>query len=205
MSDRPAVRPTSRNRGPAVFQRLTILRCLMNVLWLDLVLKIDVQCPIEAVKLFGLPGKLMAFKEKPVLHHPSGELLLRPEDYITWDAEGRALLERDANRHRPSFGSFWTKHQSKVRTSDRPAVLVKSKSFADLLEKSITRRMPSRWQTGTIEDFEPFKLPSFAGSPISSLPSDESVSHDVSEKGLGSPVQQETCNPKSTSEGAQKT
>lgn len=173
---------------------------------LELVLKIDVQCPVEAVKLFGRPGELMAFKEKPVQHHPSGELFLRPEDYITWDAEGRALLERDANRHRPSFGSFWTRHQSKVHTSYRPAVLVKSQTYADPLEKSITRRMPSRWQTGTIGDFEPFKLPSFAGSPISSLPSDESVSHEPSEKeGSGSPVQREARSPEGASEHAKRT
>ncbi|KAL8441016.1 hypothetical protein Emag_007529 [Eimeria magna] len=132
---------------------------------IDLVLKVDVECPIEAIKRFGRADQLLAFKEKSLVQHfPSGELLLRTEDYMVWDEEGRAYLQRDAHRQRSSFGSFWTKHQSKVHASDRPAVLLKPPSFIDPLDSDINRRMPSLWEPQTSFDFQPFKLPAFAAS-----------------------------------------
>ncbi|OEH74662.1 hypothetical protein cyc_07154 [Cyclospora cayetanensis] len=150
----------------------------------DLVLNVDVQCPIEAIKLFCYPEKLLAFKERAAfLHHPSGELLLRTEDHITWDQEGRALLERDALRHRHSFGSFWTRHQSRVHASDRPAVLVKTPSFVDPLDRDMNRRLPTLWEPQGTTEFVSFKLPDFALSSPSCSPSEsESPALSVSEQ-----------------------
>ncbi|KAL8436127.1 hypothetical protein ACSSS7_001984 [Eimeria intestinalis] len=132
---------------------------------IDRVLKVDVQCPIEAIKLFGRADQLLSFKERSnVQHHPSGELLLRTEDHMMWDEEGRAYLQRDAQRPRSSSGSFWTKHQSKVHASDRPAVLIKTPAFIDPLDSDINRRLPSLWEPRYPFNFQPFKLPAFAAS-----------------------------------------
>ncbi|KAL8446938.1 hypothetical protein Emed_004695 [Eimeria media] len=132
---------------------------------IDFVLKVDVECPIEAIKRFGRADQLLSFKEKSLVQHfPSGELLLKTEDYMVWDEEGRACLQRDAQRQRSSFGSFWTKHQSKVHASDRPAVLLKPPSFVDPLDNDINRRMPSLWEPQNSFEYQPFKLPAFAAS-----------------------------------------
>ncbi|CDJ45468.1 hypothetical protein, conserved [Eimeria tenella] len=150
----------------------------------DLTLKVDVQCPVEAIKLFCPPERLLTFRKKsPFQHHPSGELLLKAEDYITWDEEGRALLARDALRHRQSFGSFWTKHQSKVHSSVRPALLLKTPHFDDPLDRDINRRLPSSWKPEADTDFQPFQLPAFAASSPSSAPSEDKQDPDSIEGG----------------------
>ncbi|KAL8273352.1 hypothetical protein Esti_002684 [Eimeria stiedai] len=147
---------------------------------IDFVLKVDLECPIEAIKRFGHADQLLAFKEKSLVqHHPSGELLLRTEDYMVWDDEGRAYLQRDAQRQRNSRGSFWTKHQSKVHASERPAVLLKPPSFIDPLDSDINRRMPSLWDPQSSFEYQPFKLPAFAASSSSSEASPrEHLSHE---------------------------
>lgn len=99
---------------------------------------------------------------------------------MTWDEEGHALLERDASRHRQSFGSFWTKHQSKVHTSERPAVLLKPPTFVDPLDKDIHRRLPSLWEPQGSTEFQAFTLPAFAASSPSGGPSDASSEHEIS-------------------------
>ncbi|KAL8439565.1 hypothetical protein Efla_007425 [Eimeria flavescens] len=136
---------------------------------LNFVLRVDVQCPVEAVKLFGRAEQLLPFKEKATLvrHFPSGELLLRPDDYMAWDKEGKAFLQR-ARGSNTALGSFWTRHQTRIHSSDRQAVLFKPPSFDDPLDKDMSRRLPSLWEPQPRAAFQKFKLPAFAASSSSS-------------------------------------
>ncbi|PFH35212.1 hypothetical protein BESB_060990 [Besnoitia besnoiti] len=104
------------------------------------VLKVDVSCPIEAVKRFGTRDQLVAFAEErskramQVIHHPPGDAMERDTDIITWDDQGRARVEhRSASTKRRSvteLGSFWIRHQSRAEQhSSRPLVLLSTRSW----------------------------------------------------------------------------
>ncbi|KFG55141.1 hypothetical protein TGFOU_225480 [Toxoplasma gondii FOU] len=106
------------------------------------VLKVDVSCPLEAVKRFGTTQQLVAFYEKRqkkthhVVHHPPGDILERDKDIITWDEQGRARVEHlSASTHRRSvtkLGSFWVRHQNRgAQHSDRPLVFLNTHSWGD--------------------------------------------------------------------------
>lgn len=165
----------------------------------DLVLKVDVECPVEAIKLFCSPGALLQFAAKAsfqhIHHHPSGELMLLPEKCLTFDGGAAHSLSfgvPDGPRRRSCFGSFWAKHQSKFHSSERPALLLPLPAFEDPFDKDINLRLLSRWETQRqdAESFQPFKLPPFAASsPSSSTPSDDQ--QDTHPSAADAPVQQQ--------------
>ncbi|KEP67495.1 UNVERIFIED_CONTAM: hypothetical protein HHA_225480 [Hammondia hammondi] len=106
------------------------------------VLKVDVSCPLEAVKRFGTTQQLVAFYEKRqkkthhVVHHPPGDILERDKDIITWDEQGQARVEHlSASTHRRSvtkLGSFWVRHQNRgAQHSERPLIFLNTHSWGD--------------------------------------------------------------------------
>ena len=143
------------------------------------------ECPVEAIKLFCSPRLLLHFSDKALVqqehHHPKGELLLQPKKFSTFDngkthAEESLGLEDLPSRRISCYDSFWRKHQSKVYSAERPALLVPLPSLKNnILDQDINLRLPSRWETQKEDSFEGFKLPAFAASSPSSITSNEDI------------------------------